>query len=531
MILTDGIIADKKIDKTDYQKFYGRNIDKTSNGCYRIRKMIDGKVVYFGTYDTFNEAVIVRDKLSDNGWDKNILLTYDDLVNRYFEYIHINSKYYYEIRRPVTKNDNVKRYMGVTKTIEETLYYRDIARMNNYIIGKPKDYDLITDNPYIINGLDYPIPEKLQIKKPKTNYGKGYVKKKSYKNFQVWYNKKYYGSYPTYEYAEYIRQKLYENKWDTQKLDEIKKEYPIYYTYIQKFWRYITYDEKTDTWRCDKHISNNNHIIFTFNNPYDVLYERDLYEKYDWNIDLLVELDNTETYENPYKKMDYLPPYPTQKVQYKYTYTKQHYMEFMEEMIFFIKEFEVNTLRGMAETLDTNARYILDVLKKFSISWNGFKELCEYEDDPLTLLTYTENIIKPNLNISNSKTDYIYYDKRRKYSPYFIQKNKTRYGTYSDKKTAKKVVNRLKKCNWDKKQLPDILKEINYQTPIKKGETCKKIYLDKRNPKNIRYYIKYLSTYYGVYDTIQIAEKIVEELEKVDWDKKQLPQIKEKIGV
>ena len=92
-------------------------------------------------------------------------------------------------------------------------------------------------------------------------------------------------------------------------------------------------------------------------------------------------------------------------------------------------------------------------------------------------------------------------------------------------------MNRLKKCNWDKKQLPNILKEINYQTPMKKGETCKKIYLDKRNPKNIRYYIKYLSTYYGVYDTIQIAEKIVEELEKVDWDKKQLPQIKEKIGV
>ena len=30
---------------------------------------------------------------------------------------------------------------------------------------------------------------------------------------------------------------------------------------------------------------------------------------------------------------------------------------------------------------------------------------------------------------------------------------------------------------------------------------------------------------------MKIAKRVVKELEKVDWDKKQLPQIKEKIGV
>lgn len=38
------------------------------------------------------------------------------------------------------------------------------------------------------------------------------------------------------------------------------------------------------------------------------------------------------------------------------------------------------------------------------------------------------------------------------------------YGTYMDKKEAEAIVEELKKCFWDKKQLPRILTELNIKT-------------------------------------------------------------------
>lgn len=48
-------------------------IQKHSDGRYRVRKSVGGKLIYFGYYDTVNDAIRVRDKLVEVGWKKYLL--------------------------------------------------------------------------------------------------------------------------------------------------------------------------------------------------------------------------------------------------------------------------------------------------------------------------------------------------------------------------------------------------------------------------------------------------------------------------
>lgn len=528
MIVTDGLIKYNPLHgKSDYQKHTGQYIDKTSTGKFRVRKYINGKTIYFGTYDSFNEAVSIRDRLVENNWDKSILITDEDKVNEYYKYIRRNGDYCYDVNRPANNKKGLPRYMGTCTSIEEALYYRDLAKTNDYIIGKPQEYDLITDNLYINEGLDYPVPERLRSKdRNKSSYGKGYITPKGPNSFQVWYNKKYYGSYTTKEYAEYIQLKLNENNWNISKLEEIKKGYPEYYTYILHFWRYIYYDSKHDSWECKKYLGKGNTVTFMFKNPYDVLYERDLYEKYNWDLDSVVELAKLE--ENPYKSIE-LPPYPTRKVLVHYGLNEEYYSNLLLDFAFFIREFDISSKSAMEETMDITTYVIDDVLSKFNIKWRDFKELARSGEDLLSILTYSKTIT-PNLKPVKSKSNYVYFDKSRKYSPYKIQRKGVYYGSYSNKRIALRIVKQLEKVNWDKNQLKSIVENIGYIKPSQNGDTAKYIYLDKRNPKNIRYYIHRKRVRYGTYDSKEIAEKIVEELIEVDWDKNELKNIQWKVS-
>ncbi|WP_405316217.1 hypothetical protein [Methanobrevibacter sp.] len=47
-----------------YDKIWGR---------YRIQKVINGRKISYGTYDTLEEAILVRDKLMECDWDKKQL--------------------------------------------------------------------------------------------------------------------------------------------------------------------------------------------------------------------------------------------------------------------------------------------------------------------------------------------------------------------------------------------------------------------------------------------------------------------------
>lgn len=48
-------------------------IQKQSTGRYRIRKSVDGKLIYFGYYRSLSDAVRVRDRLMELGWQRNLL--------------------------------------------------------------------------------------------------------------------------------------------------------------------------------------------------------------------------------------------------------------------------------------------------------------------------------------------------------------------------------------------------------------------------------------------------------------------------
>lgn len=47
-----------------------RYIQEQGDGCYRIRKSVKGKLIYFGYYDSLEDAILVRDRLMELGWNK-----------------------------------------------------------------------------------------------------------------------------------------------------------------------------------------------------------------------------------------------------------------------------------------------------------------------------------------------------------------------------------------------------------------------------------------------------------------------------
>ena len=146
--------------KTLYEKAFGKYIHKTPYGTYTISKNINGQMKAFGTYKTFQEACKIRDTLIARDWEP---LPKTDEQKQKEYYIRIGRSYNrYRVRW-------VDGYMGTVDTIEEALYYRDIVTEHQGKCGKPEEYDLITNNPYLEHGLEYPVPERLILEPKETD--------------------------------------------------------------------------------------------------------------------------------------------------------------------------------------------------------------------------------------------------------------------------------------------------------------------------------------------------------------------------
>ena len=228
----------KPWQKTPYEKAHGRNIYKNNQGKYFIEKRKNNIRTTYGTYDTFQEAMAARDELIRNGWVKDENLILEEKIKKYYVNVH-NDKTHYNIAKG-------NKFYGCTSTLEEALWYRDICREHNWQYDKrPYELDLKTDNPYIENGLDYPVPKRL-IMLPKAPKPKGCIHIPSPQSNQVKLGKKHYGSYPTYEMAYYVREKLNECGFDKGQLDRIVDEYPVWYTWLMNFWKFII--PEGDSW-------------------------------------------------------------------------------------------------------------------------------------------------------------------------------------------------------------------------------------------------------------------------------------------
>ena len=220
-----------------------KHIYKAGNKYY-IQKSINNKLIFFKSCSTIDEAIKYRDKLKENNW-KPLPLTDEELMEKqmkkYYMYVRIHGNTY----NYVVCNRH-EEYLGITKSIEEALYFRDLY------IDTPKEevphireVDLRTNNPYIENGLDYPLPERLILPERNSTYGKGSIVKKGETSYHLHHGKKgkgatsYVCSCATYEQAYYVREKLNECNWNLDELPRILDEYPVWYTELLYFYQYV----------------------------------------------------------------------------------------------------------------------------------------------------------------------------------------------------------------------------------------------------------------------------------------------------
>ena len=409
------------------------------------------------------------------------------------------------------------------QVLEDALWYRDqYEDQTSKTAPRPKDIDLKTNNPYRLNGLKYPVPERLQKDKkhnPK-EYGTGSICKDGKESYKIKYSGKYICSCRTYEQAYYVCQEMRKHNWDKKYLQEILDKYPEYYTWLLFFYQYIGYNKTRKFYyltipkgACDD--GKIKRIIY--HNIRDALFERDFLRDHDWDYDALVETIDDNL--NPYIDMD-LPPYPERRIRNVQT-TTQTDKKFRELVRLLQKDIEM-TQGKAAEILKVVPSTIRIWLNKYDTDWIELKTIITNNSDPFTVLK-REKIYTPNLELSKPKdfNNYIYESNDGRKMKYRITKNRVTYGGYATRELALKIVHELEKVNWDKKQLPIIQEKYGCRRPPRN-------YIYKARKKYIiRKKLNGKTIDFGLYDTIEHASIVRDLLIANNWDKTLLPSIQD----
>ena len=442
---------------------------------YSIDKSINNQVIHFKTCDTLDKAIKYRDKLKKNGWEP---LPEDETEKQKRQV----KEYYMRIGRHGNRyhvRNNNDDYIGTTKIIEEALYFRDLYRTwPKNKVPRMNTVDLVTDNPYYLEGLKYPLPERLELPPDNSMYGKGSIIKKGETSFHVHHGKKpsYICACQSIEMAEYVRAEMNKVDWDKSRLQEILDNYPKYYTWLLFFYQYISkhrvWNQQTknkkvyDGWEITipkEYLEKEKSLekIGVYKNIEDALFERDFLVANDWNYDLLVE--TIDDRENPYYDMD-LPTYPTRKIR---NISKRNYREKeLTDIMMLIQEDPSLSQRDIADKLGITDITIRNWLKRlYNTDYLEFKRLVLDGVNPLDVLERNEQIIQPDLSTAkpNNYKGYVHHMKNGNYN---ISKGGEYYGTYKDEKLARKIAKDLMKCNFDKSKLKAIQKKHGYTSPV-----------------------------------------------------------------
>lgn len=116
-----------------------RYISRNRNGTYTIKKTIDGKQRYYGTYDTLSKAIDKRNYFEEHDWDKSLLKLYDSARRKTHKYTLGNNphsskpdycivnmgKYGYEIRHHNPRTRKLD-YFGRYPTLKIARQERDL---------------------------------------------------------------------------------------------------------------------------------------------------------------------------------------------------------------------------------------------------------------------------------------------------------------------------------------------------------------------------------------------------------------------
>ena len=527
-------MGDLIIDKIDFGRTpYNKHIYKNYGGKYIITKSIKGKNENYGTYSTLEEARKVRDLLAANEWDKSIIQDQLDEQKRereYFHHIRKSGRYYH-----ITNFQG--EYCGLVKKIEEALYYRDLVyELQKEDIIRPYDMDLKTDNPYLENGLDYPVPEKLIIDLPETNYGKGQIIEKGPQSYHVYYGDVYFYACRTFEMAYYVKQELNKCGWDKSKLDEIVEGYPVWYTWLNNLYQYIIPDD--GSWLVNLTTTNTGYDCLErirFRRLEDALWERDLMLKYNWDEELMIECADDN--DNPYYDME-LPPYPQRKI--RRIAEREPRTELFNKLFDLIYNGGYYNMEQYCELCGTNSVTLRNILRnEFDTNWNEFRTLCENGENPNDVLEQKPIIYNPDLSRHYDNNGHI-AQYNRLHSKYVVSKwfdgRNYYYGAYPTRELAEKIVKDLVKCNWDKSKLKDIQAKHGHQSLVnskrwvypmmykskKTGEKKVAGYSIRKKESGTKKIINY-----GFYKDKRVAELIRDLLVKYDWDKSRLDDFKD----
>ena len=491
-----------------------------------VQKHINGKLRTFRRFSNLDDALDYRDRLVENNWEP-LPLTDEEIEEenkaKYYKYIYLNrlGRAYVILRKGDSK------YLGTVKTIEEALYYRDLYNDCQVPVPKPDEVDLITDNPYLIEGLRYPLPDKLVKPVNTSKYGKGSIFQRSKSSYRVEHGSTLYGSCRTYEQAYYLRMELQKCDWDKSQVDRILADYPKWYTWLLFFYQYISkVKDKDGEWNGKYKVVipleyNDGKLEYmTYSRIEDALYERDYLKEHDWDYESLVYcLDDSK---NPYYDME-LPPYPQRKIK-----RIREFKTYTEE----INRLRDAILEGMdnqediAIRLGTNPVSLHNWLMKYDTNWKDFKRLVESGEDIWSVLELKEQYFIPDLSPSmpSNYEGYVQHNGNSKRSPYRIQRKGVYYGCYQDKKTAERVVKELRKVDWDKSYLPMIQEKVGHKEFLNTKrwvyENNKGGYYIRKNDKNRK------MLYYGYYKDKEVAEIVRDLLVENDWDKSRLDEFR-----
>jgi len=516
---------------------YNKYIYKNSGSHYIIRKMINGKQYNYGTYSSWEEAREVRDLLIANNWDKSVIqeeLDQQAMVKKYYKHIQRNGRYY-----AIYNFQN--QYCGQVKTIEEALYYRDLVHdlpLNE--VKSPKSFDLITDNPYIDN-IEVELPERLIRNVPSTTYGTGYIQVKGPQSYHIHYgskskgNNSYVCACRTYEQAYYVKQELNKVGWDLSKLDEILENYPVWYTWLNNLYKFVTPNHNGGKgWTVNvtpNHSSSGKLEHIYCRKLEDALWERDLLLKYDFDEELLVECaDDTM---NPYYNME-LPPYPQRKI--RRIKEREPRTGLFDDLCNIIQEEPNLSQEEYCEIAGTTSINLRNILKReFNSNWAEFKRICESGENPNDVLEQEPLIYNPDLSLHTGGEYIARYD--RLASKYVVSKwvgDRNHYfGAYPTRELAEKIVKDLQACNWDKSQLKSIQAKHNHVSMVNsKRWVYENKYKGKKGVKVSGYSVRHKNkdkkmVNYGSYKDKRVAELVRDLLVDCDWDKSQLESIQD----
>ena len=501
---------------------YHKHIYKVGNK-YVISKSINGNNTYYKYFDNLNDAIQYRNYLKDHNWIAPEP-THEEIeakkTKQYYKGIYLN-----RLKRKYKVVNLKSKYLGVVETIEEALYYRDLfydCPTSN--IPKPDTLDLVSGNPYLIDGLMYPLPERLVKPADNSKYGKGSITKKSKSSYSVKKSATYYCSCRTYEQAYFVRRELQKCNWDKSEVPRILSEYPRWYTELVMFYRYVSRSQhaKISKWFVNvprEYCTENKIERYLYSNLEDALFERDFLVEHNWDYDLLVECIDDE--ENPYYEME-LPPFPERKI--RNVSEQKDYKNELDNVKEAILETGETQIGKLSEILGINEQNIRNWLKHYNSNYKEFLMLVLSGEDIWSILELEERIIQPNLTPSkpSNYTGYVHHNHSKR-SPYCVARKGEYYGSYKTRKQARQVVKLLKQYDWDKTRLPEIQEKVGYEKFL---DTKKWVYPSNQGKSySIRKKDKTRRMInYGNYRCLKYAQKVRDLLVENDWDKSRLEE-------